>query len=109
MTSTTRNINNLKSLDKEIFRLLNRTKELEQELDGKLDYLQDNYSSMMMKSFLPAIGQKGGVAGTLLHFIFQNERLQDSLLKLAERLFNKVSDGVEFIVDKIDGKKNENN
>jgi len=30
------------------------------------------------------------------------------LLKLAERLFNKVSDGVEFIVDKIDGKKNDN-
>ena len=105
MKSSAKNINNLESLDKEISRLRSRTKELEQELDGKLDYLQDNYSSMAMKSFLPAIGQNGGIAGTLLQFVFQNDRLQDSLLKLAERVFNKVSDGVEFIVDKIDGKK----
>jgi hypothetical protein len=98
-------INNLESLDREISKLRTRTKELEKELDGKLDFLQDNYSSMMMKSFLPAIGQKGGVAGSILQFVFQNERLQDSVLKLAERLFNKVSDGLEFIVNKIDGKK----
>jgi len=100
-----KNINNLESLDREIIRLRSRTKELEKELDEKLDYLQDNYSSMMMKSFLPAIIQRGGIAGGILQFVFQNERLQDSILKLAERLFNKVSDGVEFIVDKIDGKK----
>lgn len=100
-----KNINNLESLDREIIRLRSRTKELEKELDEKLDYLQDNYSSMMMKSFLPAIIQRGGIAGGILQFVFQNERLQDSVLKLAERLFNKVSDGVEFIVDKIDGKK----
>ena len=98
-------INSLESLDQEISRLRVRTKELENELDGKLDYLQDNYTSILMKSFLPAIIQKGGIAGGILQFVFQNERLQDSVLKLAERVFNKVSDGVEFVVDKLDGKK----
>ena len=98
-------INSLESLDREISRLRVRTKELEKDLDGKLDYLQDNYSSILMKSFLPVIIQKSGIAGGILQFVFQNERLQDSVLKLAERVFNRVSDGVEFVVDKLDGKK----
>ena len=95
-------------LDKEILRLRFQARVLEKKLDEKFDHLQDNYSSMIVKSFLPAITQKSGLAGSILQFVFQNSRLQDSLGKLAERLFNKVSDGVEFIAEKLDSQKNEN-
>lgn len=107
MTNSAKNIDSLELLDKKIFALKTRAKALEKQMDERLDYLQDNYSSMMMKSFIPAIGTKGGVAGSIIHLVLQNRRLQDSFGKLAEQLFNKVSDGVEFIVDKLDKKKND--
>jgi len=103
-----RNINNLNALNKEIYRLQLHARMLEKKIDEKFDHFQNNYSSMIVKSFLPAIAQKSGIAGNLLQFVFQNQRLQDSISKLAERLFNKVSDGVEFIADKLDSQKKEN-
>ncbi len=101
-------INSLHALDKKIHQLQLRAKELEKEMDQRLDYLHDNYSSMMVKSFIPVFSGKAGIVGSLLNFVFQNRRLQDSFSKLAEQLFNKVSDGVEFIADKLERKeKNE--
>jgi len=108
MMISRKNINSLESLDREIHRLQSRATKLEGEMNEKFDYLQDNYSSMMIRSFLPLIGQKIGVAGSLLQLAFQNHRLQDAMSKLAQQIFNKVSDGVEFLSDKLDRNKKEN-
>ena len=45
-------ITTIKSLDDEIHRLQAKAKDLEGRLYESLDYLQDNYSSMVMKSVL---------------------------------------------------------
>ena len=103
--ASVKHISNLTELNREIHRLQSHARDLEKKLDDKLDYLQDNYSSMMVKSFIPSIIQKGGIIGGLAGLVFQNRRLQDSLSRLADQLFNRVSDGVEFIADKLDKKK----
>jgi hypothetical protein len=100
-----KHIGNLAELNHEIHRLQFKTRELEKKLDEKINYLQDNYSSMMMKSFIPAIIQKTGIVGSVVGLVFQNRRLQDSLSRLADQLFDKVSDGMEFIAEKLDKKK----
>ena len=105
MGNSVKNINSLQSLDIEIYRLRSRAKVLEKDMDELLDYLQDNYSSMMVKSFLPVIVQKTGIAGSLLQLVFQNQRLLNSLSKLAGQLFDRIAEGVEFITDKLDSKK----
>lgn len=105
MSKLSGRIYNLESLDSEIRRLQSRTRALEKEIDQKMDHLQDNYSSMIMKSFLPAFGIKSGLIGTLLQVVLQNRRLQDSVGRLTDQVFDKISDAVEFVATKLEGKK----
>ncbi|PWT74590.1 MAG: hypothetical protein C5B59_10795 [Bacteroidetes bacterium] len=99
-------IYNLQGLDYEIGRLQTKTRALEKEIDRKLDHLQSNYSSMFLKSFLPALGLKSGLIGTALDIVFRNRRLQNSFGKLTDQVFDKISDAVEFVANKLDGTKN---
>lgn len=100
-----KNINNLHSLEKEIQRLQSHARELEKEIDTRLDYLQDNYSSMAMQSVLSGVLQKTGLGGGILNLFIQNNRLLSALGKLADLLFNKAADGLEFLTDKLFNKK----
>lgn len=106
-------LNSTESLDQEIIRLQARAKELETQLDDSLDYLQDNYSSMIMNSvfskaggLLPG-GIKGGVAGTILSFILGNEKLVEAISRVTNHLVEKAADGIDKLADKIVKKKEE--
>ncbi len=105
MVSTKRNIRDLRSLEKEISRLRQEAKNMEKELDDNMSYLQQNYSSMMMRSILPDTGGYKGIPGTILHLVLQHERLRDALATLVEHLVDKASDGLEIITNKIFSKK----
>jgi len=94
-------ITSLSSLDREIYRLQLHARALEEEIDGKFNHLQENYSSMMIKSMLPAIQRKTGIPSGVLQVLAQNQRLQDVFGTLAERLVDKVADGVEFLSEKL--------
>jgi hypothetical protein len=104
MDKTTKNISSLGALDQEIQRLQNRTKKLERDLDERLQYFQDNSSSIIMKSVFPGMQQKNSIPGSLFELVIQNERFRDSVGKLATRVFDKVSDGLDYISEKLDKK-----
>lgn len=104
-------INSIESIDNEILRLQSKAKELENRLDNSLDFLQDNYSSMIMNSvfskagtLLPA-GIKGGIAGTILSFILGNEKLVEAFSRVTNHLVEKAADGIDKLADKIVKKK----
>ncbi|MBS1573832.1 MAG: hypothetical protein JST09_00895 [Bacteroidetes bacterium] len=104
-------INSIESIDNEILRLQSKAKELESRLDNSLDFLQDNYSSMIMNSvfskagsLLPA-GIKGGIAGTILSFILGNEKLVEAFSRVTNHLVEKAADGIDKLADKIVKKK----
>jgi hypothetical protein len=104
MSASKSTINDLSSLDLEITRLSLQAKDLEKQLDERLGFLQDNYSSMVMKSVFPVLQPGGGVAGTLLGVVLQNKRIRDSFAKLTEQLLSRVSDGLDFLSDKMEKK-----
>ena len=91
----TRTISNTDSLDMEIRRLEEKAGKLEEKLDHNLEYLQDNYSSMIMGSLFKQDGMKSSFAGSLAGFFFGNEKLQDALSHIANTLAERATDGLE--------------
>jgi len=98
-------IKNIESLDEEIKRLQHKAKSLEGKLDDNLDYLQDNYSSMILNSVLPGvaggINVKNSVAGTIAGLVLGNERIQGVISKVATHFIDKAADGLDKLADKI--------
>jgi len=90
-----RTINNTRSLDAEIRRLEEKSGKLEDKLDRNLEYLQDNYSSLIMGSLFRQDGIKNSVAGSLAGFFLGNEKLQDALSNIANTLAERATDGLE--------------
>lgn len=102
-------ITSVESLDREINRLQTKAKVLEAELDKSLDYLQDNYSSMIMNSVLAKAtgGLKSGIAGTVLSFILNNEKLANALSKIGGDLIDKAATGIDRLAEKMTKKKDD--
>ena len=100
-----RNIRDLPSLEREISRLQQRARQLELKMDSSLDYLQENYTSMVFGSFLPFLGRNTGIGGMVLKFLLQNRRLRQQMTQLTEFLFDKASDWLDLLLDKLDFKK----
>ena len=105
MQTYSKKVHNLQTLDLEINRLQQRSRQLEEKMDENLDYLQENYTSMVIGSFLPMIGRKTGLAGILLQFFLQNQRLRKKFSTLTDFLFNKAFEGLDFLLDKLSSKK----
>ena len=99
--------NQLDVLEKEIKRLQMRSRLLEREIDSKLDFFQDNYRSMAIKSFLPSILAKAGIAGSLIDMFLENKKFRDALNKITSSLFDKISDGVSFLTKKFSKNEDE--
>jgi hypothetical protein len=104
-------ITSIETLDQEIARLQSKAKDLEGELDKSLDYLQDNYSSMIMNSVFSGAasglsgGIKGSVISTILGFILGNEKLVEAFSRVTNHLVEKAADGIDKLADKIAKKK----
>lgn len=99
--------NQLDTLEKEIKRLQVRSRQLEKEIDSKLDYFQDHYRSMAIKSFLPRVLARAGITGSIIEAFLENQKLRDLMNKMTASLFDKISDGVEFLTKKITKKGSE--
>jgi deoxyadenosine/deoxycytidine kinase len=100
-------IDELQQLDREIRRLQQKARSLEQQIDDRLDYFQDNYRSLAIKSFLPAFLARTGLTGTVIELFLDNQKIRDSLNQILGKLFDKISDGIEFLTDTFGKKKNE--
>ena len=100
-------ITTIESLDREISHLQSKAKQLEGKLDESLDYLQDNYSSMIMNSVLgkSASGLKSGVTGTILSVLLSNEKLTAAFSKIINDLLDRAASGIDRLAEKMTGKK----
>lgn len=99
-----RKIKNIESLNEEINRLQAKSKALEDDLNESLDYLQDNYSSLIMNSVFRGAGGmniKNSVAGTVAGLVLGNERIQSIISRLTTHLLDKTADGLEKLADKL--------
>ena len=74
-----KNIHNLDTLEKEIYRLQLKTKNTAEKLNDNLEYLQDHYASMTMNSILNrSCNYKEKLKEKIINFIWKNEKAHDS-------------------------------
>ncbi len=96
----------LQKLDRKIVSLKQRAKELETEMDQRVNYLQGHFRSLTLMSVLPKFLVKSGTAGTLVELLLENRQVRDSVNKFTNVMFEKLSAGIEFLGKKF-GKKRE--
>lgn len=94
--------NNLDSLDKEIRVLRQRARQLEGKIDDNFTYFQHHSGSLFMRSLLPRKIKGESITGiTFLDSFLENERLQKILIRLGDRLAEKLGDGLNWLVNRV--------
>ena len=64
--------------------------------------MRDNFGAMALQSLLgPDKSNSMGIPGNLMLKAINNEKLQNSLAQLIERLAEKVGEGIQKLTDKI--------
>ena len=94
-----KNIHNLGTLEKEIYRLRLKAKTTADKLNENFEYLQDHYSSMTMNSILNRScdhkeNHKEKLKEKIINFIWKNEKVHDGVNKVIDHLADKTSEGI---------------
>ncbi|HLK30031.1 MAG TPA: hypothetical protein VKT28_15730 [Puia sp.] len=103
--TTVKKFNNLSSLEKEIRRLKQRAKQMENEFDDNFSHLQENYLPMTLNSVLPKKIAYKGIPATVISLLLEHDRFRNTVIKLAEELIDKVTDGIDYVSEKLKRKK----
>ena len=102
MPVTTKAARSLDSLEDEIRRLRQKAKGLEDQIDENFTYFQEHSGSMFIRSLLPRKIEGETVTGNrILDTFLQNERLQKILIRLADRVAEKLGDGLNWLVNRV--------
>ena len=101
MAITTDKARNLDTLEKDIMVLRRKAKRLEAKMDESLDHFQQHSGSMFMRSLLPRRIESEVSGNPVLDGLLQNERLQKVLLRLADKLAEKLGDGLNWLIDRV--------
>ncbi len=102
MPRTTKAARSLEALDQDIRRLRQKAKQLEDRIDENFTYFQQHSGSMFVRSLLPRKIEGEALTGfKLLDAFLQNDRLQRILLRLADRVAERLGDGLNWVVDKV--------
>ncbi len=98
-------IRNVDALEKEIYKRRLRLREIEKNLGHNVDHMRDNFGSMALQSLMgPGKNSTLGIPGNLMLQAINNEKLQNSLAALVERLAEKLGDGILKLTEKIQHK-----
>jgi hypothetical protein len=100
MASDTKSARSLDLLDKDIRRLQEKAKKLEDEIDNNFSYLQQHSAALFINSLFPRKIRKDPASEGLLGALFQNERLMNALNKGATRLVDRVAAFINKLIDK---------
>lgn len=98
---------NLQVLEKEIRRLKVRAKQIENEFDGNFSHLQENYLPMLLNSVLPEKTIFKGIPATIISLFLEHDRFRKTVIKLAEELIDRASDGIDYLSQKLNRKKDQ--
>ncbi|MES1160015.1 MAG: hypothetical protein ABUM51_04605, partial [Bacteroidota bacterium] len=89
-------------LEEDIRRLRQKARQLEEKMDENFTYFQEHSGSMFIRSLLPRKMEGESVTGVkILDTFLQNERLQKSLIRLADKLAENVGDGLNWLVSRV--------
>jgi hypothetical protein len=95
-----RNIKNLESLEREIYRLQGKTRKMEDKLGDNFDYLQDNFSSLFMNSFFRGRSKDKGKENGESSSFFKN-KAGYFFEEVSDHIAGKVANAVNNLVDRM--------
>jgi len=99
MTKSTRSLD---ALEDDIRRLRQKARQLEEKIDDNFTHFQEHSGSMFIRSLLPRKIEGQTLTGSkLLDTFLQNDRLQKILIRLADRLAEKLGDGLNWLVSRV--------
>ena len=98
-----KNIRDIDTLEKEIYRLKLEAKRTEDKFENNIDFLEKNYPSMVVNSFF--CGEKEKKDNRSNHSFFKSERLNSILSNVTDHIAERASDGIKDQIDKLFGKK----
>jgi|SRR5882724_11867996 len=102
MAANVKKTHNLDSLDKDIRVLRQKARRLEGRIDDNFTYFQHHSGSLFMRSLLPRKIKGEAVTGIpVLDSFLENERLQKVLIRLGDRLAEKLGDAINWLVDRV--------
>jgi len=96
-----KDIHNLDSLEKEIYRLKLEAKIIEEKLDHNLEHLQVNFPSMAMNSFFSQRKKKGEENDGLFGSFLKNEGLNSVADKITAHIASRAADSIDKLIDKL--------
>jgi hypothetical protein len=92
----------MQALDVEIRQLRQKARQLEDQMDVNFNYLTEHSGSMFVRSLLPRKIEGEALTGIkLLDTFMQNERLQKILIRLADRLAERLGDGLNWLATRV--------
>ena len=102
MARLTKAARGMQALDAEIRQLRKKARQLEDQLDVNFSYLQEHSGSMFVRSLLPKRIEGESLTGIkLLDTFLQNERLQRILIRYADRLADRLGDGLNWLAGRV--------
>ncbi|SRR6266496_3104558 len=103
--TTNINIHDLDTLEKEIYRLKLKAKNIEIILDDNFEKLRHNYSSMFMNSFFQKTKNEKTNGNGFFESIFNNETVNAGVNKITDHISDKAIEGIGRLIDKVFKKK----
>lgn len=108
MSKYSENFNTLDKLERKIAHLKARSKTLEQQLEENLDYLQDNYGSMVKSSIFKKTSSAGeNFSGFLIRSFVNQHQFQEALDRVIEHFAAKAAYWIDSLMNWVS--KNEKN
>ena len=96
-----RQIHDLASLEREIFRLRCEARDKEKKIRENLDNLGKNVASLFINSLFCNRSSSAGPAKTAGHSFFKNEKLNTIISHISDRVADRASEGIENFMDRI--------
>jgi len=101
MSSSPKKINSLKALEGQIIRLKADAKRMEAQMDDNFNRLHEKGLSMTLNSILPEKVKYRGIPATIVGLLVEHDRLQDTLVKLVEKILDRTSEGIDYVAEKL--------
>lgn len=96
-----KNIRNIDTLAREIYRLKLEAKNIEEKLDHNFEHLQQNCYSMTMNSFFHKKRKTGEEKNSFFDSLCKSEVFNTAVHKVTDHVATRTSEGIENLIDKI--------
>jgi hypothetical protein len=100
-----KNIHNLNSLKREIYRLQGEAKNIEEKLDRNFERLEENFPSMVMNSFFHKKRNKEDEKDSYFSSFLKNERINAVVNKITGHITDGAEKKIDELMNKIFNKK----